>query len=693
MISYKIKYPQVLFGVRYIILIVLCISAFNAYAQRENVWAFGEFGGLDFNNGNPVPISTSIDTYESSASVCDMNGRLLFYTDGTKVWDRNHNLMPNGSGLNSIIAGGRYSSTGSTAQGTVIVPMPDSALKYYIFSLTSVEQRANAGRLYYSVVDMTLNNGFGDVELSKKAVLLDTGLQEQMTAVVGNNCNIWLLVCSKAPDPRFKAFDVNALGINSNPVISTVGLGAVSPGSLGTGAVGVMVASWNRQKIAVTLNASGNTFLYDFDASTGLISNPIDLQNTDVSYGACFSPDDSKLYIQCYRGGGRLDQYDVGEVNPAAIIASRTNIGNTSMLSQLKMGPDKKMYFLSAFGYFLGVINKPDDSAMLCQYEAYTSIAVKASLGFLGSGFVGCFPSAVPLWIRDTIYTANTYRVPCFANQEFVLRIPPGASNYIWEDGGTDTMRTITNSGTYWVQYDKIPCSRHVDTFKIIIPTSIVPLHDFIQQGCKGIKDGLAWVHPAAGDTNQYTYSWFDATGHILQQNTYRQRGDTLWNIGGEVYTVQIKGSNGCDTSFKFDLSIPLYKASFIVDSIVCMQHPVSFQNTSIGNNTTYIWDFGDGNNVATLSNPTHQYEQAGTYNVTLIAQSQDGCFDTAHKKVTVDSLLAIAFVLDKSNICEGQGINVIPKWDSTAIELLWDFGDGNIQSGGYNMVHLCMSR
>jgi PKD repeat protein len=59
----------------------------------------------------------------------------------------------------------------------------------------------------------------------------------------------------------------------------------------------------------------------------------------------------------------------------------------------------------------------------------------------------------------------------------------------------------------------------------------------------------------------------------------------------------------------------------------------ITFTNTSINANT-YNWDFGDGNS-STLQHPMHQYTNAGTYNVRLIASN---CFkkDTIIQTVNV---------------------------------------------------------
>src|SRR5690606_35489912 len=90
-------------------LFITFIATFSSYAQyntpENKIWVFGNKAGLDFNTGNPVPISSSINagnaggTLEANASVCDTAGVLLFYTDGSFVWDKSGSIMPDGNDL------------------------------------------------------------------------------------------------------------------------------------------------------------------------------------------------------------------------------------------------------------------------------------------------------------------------------------------------------------------------------------------------------------------------------------------------------------------------------------------------------------------------------------------------------------------------------------------------------------------
>ncbi|TXI67741.1 MAG: hypothetical protein E6Q46_02540 [Flavobacterium sp.] len=72
-----------------------------SFAQGEaNIWYFGNKAGISFNSGVPVPLlDGQMQADEGCATLSDANGNLLFYTNGITVWNRNHQIMPNGTGL------------------------------------------------------------------------------------------------------------------------------------------------------------------------------------------------------------------------------------------------------------------------------------------------------------------------------------------------------------------------------------------------------------------------------------------------------------------------------------------------------------------------------------------------------------------------------------------------------------------
>ena len=84
-----------------ILLLLLMIYCTRVSAQGEaNIWYFGNNAGLNFNTNPPTPLTNgALSTSEGCASIADKSGALVFYTDGTTVWNTNHVPMPNGTGL------------------------------------------------------------------------------------------------------------------------------------------------------------------------------------------------------------------------------------------------------------------------------------------------------------------------------------------------------------------------------------------------------------------------------------------------------------------------------------------------------------------------------------------------------------------------------------------------------------------
>lgn len=232
----------------YIALISFVFQAARAQKQAS-IWYFGEHAGLDFSSGAPIPLlDGQLNTNEGVASIADADGNLLFYTDGSKVFNKNHEVMLNGSGLL-----GDYTSS----QSAVIVPKPASANMYYIFT---VAPEGSPNGFCYSEVNMELEAGFGAVTANKNIPLLGQ-CTEQVTAVLhANAMDIWVITHGFGNN-AFHAYLVSAAGVNEDPVTSNEGV--AFPTTL-AGAVGCMKASPQGDKIAIS-NHAGSVQLLDFD--------------------------------------------------------------------------------------------------------------------------------------------------------------------------------------------------------------------------------------------------------------------------------------------------------------------------------------------------------------------------------------------------------------------------------------------
>jgi hypothetical protein len=198
--------------IRPIIILILLFSFFYNHSQNEAaIWYFGSYAGLDFNNGDPVAITNGqLITNEGCATISNASGQLLFYTDGITVWDKMHNVMPNGTGLL-----GNPSST----QSGIIVPKPNNPNIYYIFT---VDSEAGAAGLNYSEVDLTLNSGNGDITATKNIQLITPSTEKISAISHANGTDIWV-VAHGWENADFLTYAVNYTWVYSLPVFSTVG--------------------------------------------------------------------------------------------------------------------------------------------------------------------------------------------------------------------------------------------------------------------------------------------------------------------------------------------------------------------------------------------------------------------------------------------------------------------------------------
>ena len=276
----------------------------NAQLQNTN-WYFGSETGLDFSDGtqDPTIITNSLmDTDGGSASISDDLGNLLFYTNGINVWNNLHQIMPNGSGL---LGGANIS------QSVIIVPDPSDTNKYYVF--TNQGDSMEASGLYYSIIDMTLDNGSGDVVISDKNTDLLEYASEKLTAVYNvNDDSYWVVLFAPDDNPMksdtFYIYKVDQFGISFDHKTTFTFPFPSSGADLNKG--GQMKISPDGQSLALIHNLvepDGNggfinaqsIFTLDFDMPTGTVSSlnsSIILTDNLYSYGLEFSPDSNLLY-------------------------------------------------------------------------------------------------------------------------------------------------------------------------------------------------------------------------------------------------------------------------------------------------------------------------------------------------------------------------------------------------------------
>lgn len=579
-----------------IILISLLIFSFQAktfcqYNSNQNkIWVFGSNAGLNFTSGSPVGFTSALSTSEGSASVCDASGNLLFYTDGDWIYNQV------GVSMNTTaITGGTASST----QGAAIAPIAGTN-KFYVFSIEAFSFSSNYCKLYYSVVDMSLAGGLGGLE--SIGTLIDSNLSEKMQIVQGDSCNLWLLV-HDGSTPRFKAYKITESGISTTPILSSLGT------LLGTDAytIGEMKVSPNRQRILLqNYDISGGfgtpssfgTEVYDFNPTTGVVSNCILLNNTTSQYGGEFSPDASKIYCNEISASFSTEivQYDLSLPTTTAIIASRNVVASTfsPIYTEMRLGPDGKIYLgcISAglFTNFMDCIASPNNYGAAC---GYTSMAVTlpgtstTSLG-MPNLYVSYLPGDTLRYSHDTTL--------CIGPGTTIHSNYPG-SIFDWNDGTSGIFKPITAYGTYWVT---------------------------INNGCSIIIDTIH-VYESTTDTTYKSHDTTVCISALPLSFTARSSLNYLWSTGATTPSINVNASgtywviayNDCGNA-KIDTfklrTTPIDSTTHVHNYSICDFDSTTFQLSSVAGFDDYIWNTGATSISINANSPGTYWVKASSF-------------------------------------------------------------------------------
>ncbi|MFU8843790.1 MAG: hypothetical protein ACNA7V_08285, partial [Bacteroidales bacterium] len=362
--------------------IILCFQTFICFSQTQpEIWYFGEHAGVDFSGPVPVPLTDGmITTLEGCATITGIEGNILFYTNGETVWTKDHSIMPNGTNL--------YGHTSST-QAACIVKKPGNNPFLYIFT---TDYFTNPNGLRYSIVDISLNNGKGEI-IEKNIPLLSPVAEKLTTVRHGNGTDVWVIT-HKWGTAEFFTYLVDQTGIHE-PVVSSTGT-VHAGGTYGYyNCIGYMKPSNNGNKIALAIYDMGVFELFDFNKNTGVISNPMAFSGFSKSYGVEFSPDDSRLYVKGLYSGD-IFQLNLNAGSYYDILNSKTLIGVATapasspnyISGALQLAPDGKIYVSKHNSLYLGIINYPNLLGSACDFfdNGFYLGGKKAQLGLPHTG-------------------------------------------------------------------------------------------------------------------------------------------------------------------------------------------------------------------------------------------------------------------------------------------------------------------
>jgi len=139
------------------------------------------------------------------------------------------------------------------------------------------------------------------------------------------------------------------------------------------------------------------------------------------------------------------------------------------------------------------------------------------------------------------------------------------------------------------------------------------------------------------------SYEWDFGNGSLIDSDN--NPAPQVYDSAGEyIVRLSVEGDGGTNWDYKKIIVYPKPIVSFAfspdyawLGSATEPGTPIKFFNTT-RQGQTYLWEFGDGES-STEFQPLHEYMSLGTYYITLISESVEGCLDTLtlEKPVVID--------------------------------------------------------
>lgn len=430
-----------------LIFIVFLGGCGSVMAQIEtNNWYFGKNAGINFNS-NQVTLLTDglMNTPAGCSSFSDKNGALLFYTNGQTVWNKNHQIMENGTDLKTDI---------NSPQTSIIIPKPGDENVFYIFTTletTLTEPFYMTPGLYYSEVTFSADFPLGKVTF--KNFIFNIPISSKITAIHHAESNTIRVVTfgKDLATPlknrnTFYVINVTEEGVQNTPITKTV-----SEEILG---LGTMKISPNGKRIAVVDDLERYIYIYDYNNDTiefslDLYISPDGFGYPKEPYSVEFSQNSDWMY---YSGERTLNQFYLeatGEREKVAIdqVQGPDRYGTLQLASNGKIYVAKYKLGDPVKGISsIGVINNPEKPGIETEYE---------TLNLTPSTSIQGLPNFISSYLRNRILTENRCVTDFF---EFDLDLYKEITAVTWDfgDGNTSTSMTpvhqFSTPGMYTVR-------------------------------------------------------------------------------------------------------------------------------------------------------------------------------------------------------------------------------------------------
>ncbi len=607
----------------------------------------GEVRTLDFAGGGlvlgPLVPGFGQGATEDVNLMTDAAGGALFYTavgsnDKVQVRNRQFVTMPNGYGLLG----------NSSSQASAIAPRPCHPQQYYI-----IHHDAASHRWHYSIVDMSLNSGWGDVTEKNKSIAGELGEGLALSRQLPSGCR-WLFTYSVSGSE----FTLQRSVITQHGISAPVAIATLNAPN-GTAWYSTLKLSPSNDRIALSLPnavnpAAADIAIWPLDQLRGTVG-PVQLLavSSDPIVGLEFSPGGQYLY---YAGNGAADDMEFGRVDLGTGQPQVIDAAIGPWVISIESAGNGRLYIGTAgWPRTLAEVRFPD-AASLGGVGYDRNALVFASLGFLPTlpnSIEGEPPGTAP---APSFVDFEVEELP-ECGHRFVPRACL-ASSFLWDfgDGWTDARELTTHRygvGTFDVSLTVSACGQsHTLTRPgLITIEGIQPIARFAAPDSACQHDAVSFSNESE-QASAYRW-WFDDGGLATSEQPVHAFGQ----YGNR--TVTLVAMEGCvqDTARRALRVLPAAIASFHTSSDPCDERTY-LVNTSIGG-LEWRWDFGDGDTIIGWRDPNHIYRSMGAFDVVLVSDPYTMCADTARATLHAGyGIIPVAWFIPNAFTPNGDGTN-----------------------------------
>jgi hypothetical protein len=698
----------------------------NINIKRANIWHFGYGAGLDFNSEIPITLTggQTKHTWEGFSTLCDTSGNLLFYSDGETIWNNNHEIVENGTGIIS-----HQSST----QASLFIQHPNNDSLIYFF--TSRPNNFSNPGIRFSVINIKLNNNKGSVIVKNKLILTPT--TEKLTSINHSNGNdIWILAHGYTTNSYF-SFLLTKEGLIECPIESITGniLEDIPPlWFLNT--QGNLIANYQGNQVAAAILHTGKVEVFDFNNQSGFFSIIDTIFFSSKVYCLAYNNIGNRLFIQTinqnsdtsfiyYYESKKLNliaKYPHGQIQymvnfneilylgnmDSSFISSIENINDsfptfiqkavdlTPSISSVGLNNFNPSYHYTPSVNYIYDINCINNSIEFFGQDTFSATNHNWLISKLGKSITDSIKNPLITFDDTGVYSvryiaSNGSRSDTISKSIIVhpkvpknflgndtgwcnnignpitINAPSGMHCYEWSTGAKSSSISATDTGAYWVKITTPNFCVVYDTIIITIDSLPTVSSNFLGSEinwCENV-DSMVLIKAPQGFDN---YQW--NTGDTTEQ---------IWISEEGQYYVSVFNNNFCNQKFTDTLllifdTIPDNAINFLGENISwCENIDTLVLLTAPDGVVSYLWNSGETTKQLSVNS-------AGIYSATVTALN--GCIISDTVNVSIDTIPhnAIAFLGSDKSWCENLDTSILLTAPDGFVSYLWNSGETSKQ-------------